>query len=251
MAGGRGSSRKKEKKGQLNKNKKLPHFRTVCFGGFEETQIICYLWNVIKSMEEGRNAGSGNLATLEKQMRRQMRVEMRRYFARRKRRNLKLIAGALVIVLCSICLFGFVIGVDRVSGNSMYPYLNHGDWIVYGRGMGGIQRDEVVVFDKNGESLVKRVAGLPGDTVEISPSGGEVVVNGVQIRENYVTLTDPVQDEKEQERGAPLTVMEGQYLVLGDNRSVSIDSRDSSMGTVAAEQILGKVILIVRMGQGE
>ena len=244
-------SRRKMRKGQTGKGRGTSHFRTVCFGGFEETQIICYLWNVIKSMEEGRNAGSGNLATLEKQMRRQMRVEMRRYFARRKRRNLKLIAGALVIVLCSICLFGFVIGVDRVSGNSMYPYLNHGDWIVYGRGMGGIQRDEVVVFDKNGESLVKRVAGLPGDTVEISPSGGEVVVNGVQIRENYVTLTDPVQDEKEQERGAPLTVMEGQDLVLGDNRSVSIDSRDSSMGTVAAEQILGKVILIVRMGQGE
>ena len=244
-------SRRKMRKGQTGKGRGTSHFRTVCFGGFEETQIICYLWNVIKSMEEGRNAGSGNLATLEKQMRRQMRVEMRRYFARRKRRNLKLIAGALVIVLCSICLFGFVIGVDRVSGNSMYPYLNHGDWIVYGRGMGGIQRDEVVVFDKNGESLVKRVAGLPGDTVEISPSGGEVVVNGVQIRENYVTLTDPVQDEKEQERGAPLTVMEGQYLVLGDNRSVSIDSRDSSMGTVAAEQILGTVILIVRMGQGE
>ena len=78
-----------------------------------------------------------------------------------------------------------------------------------------------------------------------------MVVNGVQIRDNYVTLTDPVQYEKEQERGAPLTVMEGKYLVLGDNRSVSIDSRDSSMGTVAAEQILGKVILIVRMGQGE
>lgn len=164
---------------------------------------------------------------------------------------MRLLLTALLGGLCIVGIFSMLIGVDRVSGESMNPYLNHGDWIVYGRVMGGIQRDEVVVFDKNGESLVKRVAGLPGDTVEISPSGGEVVVNGVQIRENYVTLTDPVQDEKEQERSAPLTVMEGQYLVLGDNRSVSIDSRDSSMGTVAAEQILGKVILIVRMGQGE
>ena len=250
----------------MRKRRRESHFPTVRYGGFEESQIICYLWELVKSVESiggklkagikpgGENRTReclGELADLEKQMRGRVRVEMRRYFVRRRRRNVRLAMTVGAALLCVTGVFGCLIGVDRVSGNSMYPYLNHGDWIVYGRVMGGIQRDEVVVFDKNGESLVKRVAGLPGDTVEISPSGGEVVVNGVQIRENYVTLTDPVQDEKEQERSAPLTVMEGQYLVLGDNRSVSIDSRDSSMGTVAAEQILGKGILIVRMGQGE
>ena len=258
-------SRRKMRKGQTGKGRGTSHFRTVCFGGFEETQIICYLWNVIKSMEEGRNAGSGNLATLEKQMRRQMRVEMRRYFARRKRRNLKLIAGALVIVLCSICLFGFVIGVDRVSGNSMYPYLNHGDWIVYSRMGTEIQRGEVVVFVKNGENLVKRVAGVPGDTVEISESGNDVIVNGERIAEHDIHLTDAVQESSFAERkmtekagltdgsqtsqtpfGKPLKMLDGQYMVLGDNRSVSIDSRDSRVGTVAQRDILGKVILVVR-----
>ena len=241
-------SRRKMRKGQTGKGRETSHFRTVCFGGFEETQIICYLWNVIKSMEEGRNAGSGNLAALEKQMRRQMRVEMRRYFARRKRRNLKLIAGALVIVLCSICLFGFVIGIDRVSGNSMYPYLNHGDWIVYCRLSGEIRRDEVIAFEKDGESVVKRVAGLPGDEVEISASGGRVVVNGVQVRETYVTLPDTSKEAAGDEMGGPLTVMDGQYFMLGDNRGVSIDSRDRTMGTVPAEDVLGRVILVVRAG---
>ena len=190
-------------------------------------------------------------------MRRQMRVEMRRYFARRKRRNLKLIAGALVIVLCSICLFGFVIGVDRVSGNSMYPFLNHGDWIVYSRIGEKYQRNEVIVFEKNGESMVKRIAGLPGDRVELNSSGSRVVVNGQEIQEDYVTLSDAdggnkkVNTEKAEEQpGMTQTVMNGQYLVLGDNRSVSIDSRDSSIGTVPSGEIQGRVILIIRGNGG-
>jgi len=251
MAGGRGSSRKKEKKGQLNKNKKLPHFRTVCFGGFEETQIICYLWNIIKSMSEeqedrrtgGTGAGDG-ASELERQLRRQVRVEMRRYFVRRRRRNVRMAMTVGAALLCVTGVFGCLIGVDRVSGNSMYPYLNNGDWIVYSRIGSRYVRDEVVVFEKDGENLVKRVAGLPGDRVEISTSGGRVVINGVQIREDYVTLADT--DGEKDDMGPPLTVMDGQYLVLGDNRSVSIDSRDSGMGTVPAEHIMGRVVLVVR-----
>ena len=56
-------------------------------------------------------------------------------------------------------------------------------------------------------------------------------------------------EEEENQMRPPLTVMDGQYLVLGDNRKVSIDSRDSGMGTVPAESMLGKVILIIR-GRG-
>ena len=134
-----------------------------------------------------------------------------------------------------------------MSGSSMYPYLNHGDWIVYGRTGRELQKNDVVVFEKNGENLVKRIVGLPGDTVEISKSGGRVVINGIPISEDYVTLPDT--EEEENQMRPPLTVMDGQYLVLGDNRKVSIDSRDSGMGTVPAESMLGKVILIIR-GRG-
>jgi len=258
----RGKSRRQKRKGQGKRDRKISHFRTVCFGGFDEAQIICCLWDIVKALETGRevekepdtgratdtgqsrDAKREQTSGLEKQLRRQIRVEMRRYFVRKKRRNVRLLLGTALCVLCAVGLFGFLIGIDRVSGNSMYPYLNHGDWIVYSRTGGSFQRDEVVVFEKNGENLVKRIAGLPGDTVEISPSGGRVVVNGIQIRENYVTLTD--QTEKEDRMGAPQTVLDGQYLVLGDNRSVSIDSRDSGMGTVPAASILGRVVLIVR-----
>ena len=173
---------------------------------------------------------------------------MRRYFTVRKNRNLKYLFGALGLVAGVIIVFGFVIGIDRVSGNSMYPYLNHGDWIVYYRLSGEIRRDEVIAFEKDGESVVKRVAGLPGDEVEISASGGRVVVNGVQVRETYVTLPDTSKEASGDEMGGPLTVMDGQYFMLGDNRGVSIDSRDRTMGTVPAEDVLGRVVLVVRAG---
>ena len=239
----RGKSRKHQRK-------KAAHFRVARFGGFEETQIICYLWDIVKAVDTGEDPEGGDLPGLKKELRRRIRVEMRRYFVRHRRRNVKLIVTALALAACVIGTFGFLIGIDRVSGNSMYPYLNYGDWVVYSRQLGnGIHRDEVVVFEKNGENLVKRVAGLPGDTVEISETGGRVVVNGNEVQENYVTLTGSSGKETASRMGQPLTVMDGQYLMLGDNRGISIDSRDSRIGTVPREGILGKVILVIRLNR--
>ena len=247
-AAGKGESRKKRRREPQKKEKKQSHFHRVHRGGYDESQIICYLWDIVKSLEAGRKTGQLEYEALEKRLRCRIRVEMRRYFTVRKNRNLKYLFGALGLVAGVILLFGFVIGIDRVSGNSMYPYLNHGDWIVYYRLSGEIRRDEVIAFEKDGESVVKRVAGLPGDEVEISASGGRVVVNGVQVRETYVTLPDTSKEAAGDEMGGPLTVMDGQYFMLGDNRGVSIDSRDRTMGTVPAEDVLGRVVLVVRAG---
>ena len=257
MAGSRGTSRRKERVGRWKKEKRFIHFKTVRSGGFDENQIICYLWDIVKSVEEVRNTGEAQriqeLAALAMKIRRQIRVEIRRYFLRQKRRNVRIILMILILFFCVVGVFGFLIGVDRVSGNSMYPYLNDGDWILYGRIGGELRRDQVVVFDRNGESFVKRIAGLPGDTVEISASGSRVVVNGTQVSENFVTLTKEKTEggvEKYgNQMGMSLTVMDSQYLVLGDNRSISIDSRNEDMGTVPEEDILGRVLLIVRTGR--
>ena len=219
------------------------------FGGFEEGQVICYLWDIVKSLETGPDTAAARNAVLKKQLRRRVRVEMRRYFARQKRRNMRLLAGALCTFLCVGWLFGFVIGIDRVSGTSMYPYLNDRDWIVYSRVAKELRRDDVVVFEKNGEVMVKRVAGLPGDRVEMNCAGNQVVVNGEQIREEFVTITEPVSGERREQAAPTQVVMNGQYLVLGDNRAESVDSRDSNIGTVPSEDVLGKVILIVRDGR--
>lgn len=224
--------------------------------------MLCYLWDTVKTLEamradqeaetSGERPGFQDVSAgdqLEKQLRRRVRVEMRRYFARRKRRNRSLLMGMLCVLLSVGWLFGYQIGVDRVSGTSMYPYLNHGDWIVYSRRGKGLKRDDVVVFEKNGESMVKRVAGLPGDRVEINRTGSCVMINGTQAKEEYVTLTMTEEEKRDNQFGAPQTVMDGQYLVLGDNRAESVDSRDSNVGTVSLEDVLGKVVWIIRDGR--
>lgn len=256
-AAGRGKSRKQRRKSLTKKDRQASHFQTARIGGYEESQIICYLWDVVRDVEEaeaGRSSGTDmeKLKELKRQMRRRIRVEMRRYFARRNRIIMKNVVSLAAMLFGIVWLFGFLIGVDRVSGNSMYPNLQDGDWIVYSRVHVGekLQRDEVVVFEKNGESLVKRITGLPGDTVEISASGSQVVVNGVPVRENYVTLSNPVSRDEEEgtenRGGATTKVMDRQYLVLGDNRSISVDSRDRTIGTVPEENVLGNVVFIIR-----
>ena len=299
ISGGNRTSRRQQRKGRSRKEKKAVHFQTVRYGGFEETQVICYLWELVTLMEPVNpthepDMGSQKMRELERQIRGRVRVEMRRYFLRRKRRSVKLAAVVLLALASVVGLFTCVLGVDRVRGDSMYPYLNNGDWIVYSRIGAPAGRNDVVVFEKNGENFVKRVAGLPGDTVEISASGSRVVVNGTQVREDYVTLAMPDggsdisqeskgndggqesagnaisqesagnnsgqervgnddgqgdawrADQVAEQMGVPMTVMDGQYLVLGDNRSISIDSRDSRMGTVPAEEMRGRVVLVIR-----
>ena len=245
----RGASRRYKGKNGGITYQKSSHFRMVRFGGFEEGQVICYLWDIVKSLETGPDTEAAPNIQLKNQLRRRIRVEMRRYFARQKHRNMTMLAGALSVLLCVCGLFGFVIGIDRVSGTSMYPYLNDRDWIVYSRMAREFRRNDVVVFEKNGEVMVKRVAGLPGDRVEINRAGNQVVVNGEEIREDYVTLTKPEELESREKMGPAQVVMNGQYLVLGDNRAESVDSRDSNVGTVPSENILGKVVWIVRNGR--
>lgn len=247
-AGEKAISRRRQRKGSTGTCKKNVHFQTVRSGGFEETQVICYLWDLVKLMEEEKKAAlkTPDSGKLEKGIRSRIHIEMRRYFLRQRRRSVKMVAGILLIFLCTIGLFTCVVGVDRVRGDSMYPYLYSGDWIVYSRIGPPAARNDVVVFEKKGETLVKRVAGLPGDTVEISASGSQVVVNGIQLQEQYVTVPSSKTAAAGEDMGLPQTVMDGQYLVLGDNRSISVDSRDSNMGTVAAADIFGRVFLVVR-----
>ena len=94
------------------------------------------------------------------------------------------------------------------------------------------QRGDIVVFhiaDRAGADLVKRVIGLPGESVELRD--GRVFIDGELLPEPYLTGFD---DSNE----APLSVPVGHYYVLGDNRAVSYDSR--FMGPIPMEQIIGK-----------
>ena len=98
------------------------------------------------------------------------------------------------------------------------------------------QRNDIVVLDMPGmdEMLVKRIIGLPGETIEINQEG-QVFVNGVMIEEPYLSAEQTVPYRG---RSGTWTVPEGSYFVLGDNRNSSSDSR--SWGPLEEQYLVGK-----------
>lgn len=134
----------------------------------------------------------------------------------------------------------FVAQVFRVQGTSMLPLLEDSERILVNKFIyrfAGIHRGDVVVFwypRDPSVSFIKRVVGLPGDTVELKK--GVLVVNGRSVPEDY--LLPRYRDE---ENFSPLVVRPGSYFVLGDHRNGSNDSR--TWGEVPEKYIYGKAVL--------
>ena len=111
------------------------------------------------------------------------------------------------------------------------------------RYFGELERFDIVVFTKNDgdvkKTYVKRIIGLPGETVQIV--GNQIYVDGTVLSESYgknAMNTEGIAREK-------ITLGEEEYFVLGDNRAVSVDSRQAKVGTVKKEEIDGVVMLRV------
>jgi signal peptidase I len=148
-----------------------------------------------------------------------------------------------VSVLIAVVLIVFIYQPVKVEGTSMMPALTDQERIfinkfTYRLGKTGIQRGDTVVFwfplDPS-KSYIKRVIGLPGDTVEIDR--GTVIVNGKALVEDYVPR------EYRDDQSMPLMhVADGYYFVMGDHR---ISSNDSRAGwTVPREDIYGKAVFV-------
>lgn len=124
-------------------------------------------------------------------------------------------------------------GRFRIEGSSMEPNLHDGEYVIIDKVsymLHGPERGDVIVFARPGErDYIKRVIGLPGDTVEIR--SGQVYVNGIALEEPYIN--QPVRQDV-----AARQVEAGRYFVLGDNRNNSSDSR--VIGTVPAADIVGR-----------
>ena len=193
-----------------------------------------------------------------------------------QREVLEWVITAVVAVVIAFVVRSFIFEPVYVKGDSMYPTLHDGEIMYvsktsYGTSFFGIpftnigtyftvggepERFDVVVcnypdrFDKRGvrENFVKRVVGLPGDTVEIK--GGHLYVNGVKYEEtalhepmpaDYVWPTVAFRAKFMDGAEGPYTVPEGHYLLMGDNRNHSNDSRAIAVGAVPRDMIVGHV----------
>ncbi len=161
-------------------------------------------------------------------------------YRKRYRRVLMSTVGAILVVAAvAVLLATLIFPVLKVSGTSMEPTLYDQDILLLVKNKNYTTGD-LVSFSWQNKLLIKRIIGMPGDIVDIAEDG-TVSVNGEVLDEPYV-------DELalgECNVDFPYQVPENRYFVLGDHRSVSIDSRNSSIGCIEKTQIVGKVFLRV------
>lgn len=169
---------------------------------------------------------------------RQLEEELKRekYRGRYKRLLRGTVSTVLVVIAAAVLISNLLLPILRIYGSSMSPTLVNGNIVTSLRG-GSYERGDIVAFYYNDKILVKRIVGLPGEVIDIDEDGS-VSVDGEPLDEPYL-------DEKalgECDIELPYQVLEGRYFVMGDNRSVSSDSRSSQVGCVAEEQVIGKLI---------
>lgn len=140
------------------------------------------------------------------------------------------VAAAAAIVIATVLL-----PVMQIDGSSMSPTLNNGEIVISFKNA-GIQKGDIVAFYYNNKILIKRVIATAGETVEIDEDGS-VFVDKAPLEEPYVAE----RALGECDIRFPLRVPEGSVFVLGDHRSMSVDSRNAEIGCVPEEQIVSKV----------
>ncbi|WP_418747520.1 signal peptidase I [Frisingicoccus sp.] len=183
-------------------------------------------------MEQEQNYSPPTREQLERELE---RVKYRKGYLKALRGTVAiLVVVAAVAVLAATMMFP----VLRIYGNSMTPTLEEGN-IVAALKSTNYERGDLIAFYYNNKILVKRVIALPGEWVNIDDKG-RVYINDILQEEEY--LAEGEKDMGECDIELPYQVPEGRVFVMGDHRSVSIDSRSSTIGCVSEEQVVGRLL---------
>ena len=167
----------------------------------------------------------------------QVETERKRY--RRQKAYNKALGGTIYVLTLmaaiAVLIATLVLPVLQIEGKSMEPTLVNGDIVLLTKTT-TFDRGELCGFSWNNKLLIKRVIGISGDWIEID-TDGTVYLNGEKLDEPYAEQLAMGECDLE----FPFQVPQEQYFVLGDMRESSIDSRNTIIGCVEKDQIVGKV----------
>lgn len=151
---------------------------------------------------------------------------------------LGVLIGLLLAVGIALLVRKYLFFVTQVSSHSMLPTLQPHDRLLTWRvhHPENIHRGDIIVFYSHelGMTMIKRLVGMPGDTIQIE-TNGDLLVNGNKQAEPYIKYKGG--------KGGSYLVPEGECFFLGDNRAGSNDSRHWKKSTIPADDIQGKVTL--------
>lgn len=142
----------------------------------------------------------------------------------------------IIVILLAILIRTFIASPVRVNGPSMNDTLKDGQILLLNKMNKNYKRFDIVVIDSNGMKIIKRIIGLPGESIEYKN-------NSLYINNKYVEdMTDEVTaDFSLEELYGYKIIPKGYYFVMGDNRDESSDSRNPSIGLIKKSDIKGKV----------
>ena len=187
---------------------------------------------VYKMMDDDSN-GAEQLPAAEK-----VRREHNKLIYRAKLRKVLTSTLSVLVVVAAVAVLvsTLFLPVIQISGDSMEPTLNNGDIILLVK-TDKFSTGQLCCVAWQNKLLLKRVIGLPGDTIDIDAEGN-VSVNNKLIDEPYVIN----KSLGECDISFPYTVPDNKLFVLGDRRDTSIDSRSSAIGCVSYDQMVGRML---------
>lgn len=168
----------------------------------------------------------------------QLEAELQRErYKKRYHRVLRSTVYALIVTAAvSVLVATLWLPILRITGSSMSPTLEDGQIVLSLKGSACKQGDLISFYIGN-KILIKRVIALPGQWVDMDEEGN-VYINEQRLDEPY--LVEKAFGECDLE--LPYQVPDGQYFVMGDHRSTSVDSRSSAVGCITDDQIVGRIV---------
>ncbi len=171
----------------------------------------------------------------------QLETELKRVRYKRRYRSVlqSTVFSLITVAAVAVLVATLWLPVLQIYGSSMSPTLQDGE-IIFSVKTTDLEPGDIVAFYYNNKILVKRVICGPGDWFDIDETG-VVYVNEEQLDEPY--LAEKALGDTDIE--LPYQVPDGRVFVMGDHRATSVDSRNTAVGCVAQEQIVGKIIFRV------